>query len=808
MISETLGLIIAVIIFLPALIFSIVMRPVAEGHYQGGASVRTDRVMAKSSAAHTYRQPANLAAIIKTLDIINVDYLRDLITSARTCVEYSDIPRAEPYARMHGAIRRSVHNGQLKLLLTEIQFLTHVLKTNLSPAWVVYAGSAPSHKLGILRSLFPRVKFILVDPHEHLINYPIYNDRVEPESQYDSARADEILYFRTAAGNRFDLRKRPIKIYADGAVKRVLRGQDPMGDSELPNIVEVMQANPHSIYIIEDYMTDDLASRLAALAGERMPLYFISDIRSSTTEGQHPTNADVIWNSAMCYNWLAKMRPTQWMLKFHPPYAKPGETVEFEQHMKQAIADCPLDLSIRDGKWTYLAGKHTFVQAFAGQSSTEARLVGDSLETRDWDMQEYEDRFFYYNNYHRTLGNHREHAEYVDYDAGIDRCGDCAVMCHILAAYMKKFSRRASRESVVNLVRTILRSIGRHLGPILTLHCMSDTVNVLDAIEAIGGTTDGKLGPILIYRQVINAVMADSFRGDYSRRKEPATLQNQIWKLAVQDEIEKVIASFPMSDYVRIMFVDPTPHYIARSIMNTIKVYDIYGPGEEFTLDLEAKIYYIFVDHKAALARILAAIHATQKADHSALAARLLAASVPDECRGISAEEMAIYHAANATMPVDAGWLVPKNRELDTIIDTTMTKYGLTNVVEICTFRRHSYFDYRISGYAPPRRPDNTGYALHCYYGGLTLDLKQEYGRDALILINIRSVSQPLLIATVRHVVKRNPHRQIIVITEWDQLNNHGRLLTDRTCGDPNAHCEETQCGHHLYINVFGMSGY
>lgn len=57
------------------------------------------------------------------------------------------------------------HWGQLKLLYTEIEFLTLAAESHdLSQCTLVYAGAAPGHSIALLRRLFPTVKFILVDP--------------------------------------------------------------------------------------------------------------------------------------------------------------------------------------------------------------------------------------------------------------------------------------------------------------------------------------------------------------------------------------------------------------------------------------------------------------------------------------------------------------------------------------------------------------------------------------------------------------------------------------------------------------------
>jgi phage gp46-like protein len=95
--------------------------------------------------------------------------------SVPICV--NDIPIFIPYkngwktARFVGS---KLHLGQRKLFLNKLQFLTESLPTKDSRAWVVYAGAAPSVPVGLLASLFPKVRFLLVDPN------PFYTANVHP----------------------------------------------------------------------------------------------------------------------------------------------------------------------------------------------------------------------------------------------------------------------------------------------------------------------------------------------------------------------------------------------------------------------------------------------------------------------------------------------------------------------------------------------------------------------------------------------------------------------------------------------------
>lgn len=81
----------------------------------------------------------------------------------------------EPYRRRDKEVKTVLHWGQRKLLLSEIEFILKFTKSD-SPVdplaqeedkqiTVVYAGAAPGKHINYLSSLFPDVKFVLVDPN-------------------------------------------------------------------------------------------------------------------------------------------------------------------------------------------------------------------------------------------------------------------------------------------------------------------------------------------------------------------------------------------------------------------------------------------------------------------------------------------------------------------------------------------------------------------------------------------------------------------------------------------------------------------
>lgn len=78
----------------------------------------------------------------------------------------NETDRQLPYRRLQGYMKLTLHHGQRKLLLSEIEFLTEY--SNLSK-YIIYAGAAPGIHIVYLSRLFPRHIFYLFDPSEFKI---------------------------------------------------------------------------------------------------------------------------------------------------------------------------------------------------------------------------------------------------------------------------------------------------------------------------------------------------------------------------------------------------------------------------------------------------------------------------------------------------------------------------------------------------------------------------------------------------------------------------------------------------------------
>ena len=68
-------------------------------------------------------------------------------------------------------LKRSLHWGQLKLFLSELEFLTKILSEKPNKKIVfVYAGAAPGHHIKFLHDMFKEIDFELYDPNKFVIS--------------------------------------------------------------------------------------------------------------------------------------------------------------------------------------------------------------------------------------------------------------------------------------------------------------------------------------------------------------------------------------------------------------------------------------------------------------------------------------------------------------------------------------------------------------------------------------------------------------------------------------------------------------
>lgn len=207
------------------------------------------------------------------------------------------------------------------------------------------------------------------------------------------------------------------------------------------------------IYICEKYFTNETAKFCKKLfeARKNYPKFagcktlFWSDIRTdSNPEGDNPGDLDIVWNSAMMYNWLRLSEPDFAMLKFRTPYLNPNTIINFDKYRQDfdlcAQLGNPMENEIKKtGNFKFLKGE-IYHQAWHGRISTETRLWinGDDIKNnviKVYDVKKYEETLFYYNSIRRTSMLHEN--PLADVNLRFDHCGDCALEAHIWLQYKK-----------------------------------------------------------------------------------------------------------------------------------------------------------------------------------------------------------------------------------------------------------------------------------------------------------------------------------------------------------------------------------
>lgn len=289
--------------------------------------------------------------------------------------------------------RYADHIGQRKLFMNELQFLT-----NESSNVCVYAGAAPGHKTFLLSTLFPNMKFILVDP------------------------------------NRFELRinGRSHREFKHPDVVHLSHGYPTMSNTASPDdTAEFIKTSSYKIFILEEFMTNELSNVFAALNCS-----FISDIRSNIANTTFPSDYDLYWNYSMMFNWISIMKPTRSMIKFRIPYFQDKQKFiknkEFDVSKKYGI-DFSRDYFNKKLTWP----KSTlFIQPWAGPSSTEVRSVihkKDLSNLVTYDILDLEEKLNYYNCIDRPWIHHDN--PNADKALNFCVCNDCALENKIWTDY-------------------------------------------------------------------------------------------------------------------------------------------------------------------------------------------------------------------------------------------------------------------------------------------------------------------------------------------------------------------------------------
>jgi len=388
--------------------------------------------------------------------------------SIESIYTYDQIP---PMESNYGdnMIKYACHSGQRKLLLTEIEFLTYVKPKLPDLKLVVYAGSAPCEHISILLKMFPDLKFLLVDPNYHGIkekykyvyqnidsisddNFRIYQRDVSqknknPYTQRRYEHAKGLSQAEFTNGETFNV----LDTFSSKN-KRMNEIRDKFKEEH--HTIRQLLEDDTRIYIIQDYMTNDLSKLISqSIADAGYPTnVFISDIRTTMFSSHGPQDLDIIWNDALQMMFLKNIKPDYSMLKFHPPLHLPTDdsvdkkgtseivSNDLEYVRKNYGAD-PLK-QFADGKYPFLAHDKVFLQAWGTRAGTETRLIISQKNIEEppvnYDYKEWLNKFWYMQKM-RGLAYHGDLYEKVQkhannkYAADFDSTLEMRILCWYLS---------------------------------------------------------------------------------------------------------------------------------------------------------------------------------------------------------------------------------------------------------------------------------------------------------------------------------------------------------------------------------------
>lgn len=339
---------------------------------------------------------------------------------------------SEPYRSRHEDVKTAVHWGQRKLLLSEMQLLSHYAKSGVS-YHIVYAGSAPGTHLGFLDEITNCMHtWELVDPgqfdravlgprgnfqlrNEFFTNATAYGINAKRLSNLTGLRA---VYEHIALDSTVSA-KSEIHARLDAVIGHL---DVARGTTDIPSIFEVPLELPTGL------------NTLCLVAMERKPLLFVSDIRSGSVELPN-FEEHVAENMKAQQTWTEILQADFAMLKFRLPYTSkasgPGGA--------GAVASTLIDA---DGCTEYLGGDMV-LPIWTRPTSTEGRLVVPRGAARKrYHVQHMEDQFFFFNsklreNYHfnHILSPHRVFDGHFDSAAEVNCLREfCSFMDPRLAA--------------------------------------------------------------------------------------------------------------------------------------------------------------------------------------------------------------------------------------------------------------------------------------------------------------------------------------------------------------------------------------
>ena len=340
---------------------------------------------------------------------------------------YDDLDTIQYRDDKYGITRLGCHSGQRKLLMTEIQFLTTCARdSNI----IIYAGSAPCEHLPVLLEMFPKKKFLLIDPNYHNIDaYQIYV--YQNVGAINSQNTKMMLKDRVKSKRRrmltINKNMRNMNFYKSSTIRDVLYPQknadvmksiqSAFENTNYESLISDMIFGKNRIYVIQDYLTRNLSELIAkSMKKANTQICYISDIRTNMLMN-HPTDLDYIWNDTLQLIHINILKPIYSMIKFHPPYfANDGSIAMYEDNnmnksiytmidddLNYAKSEHKLDTvsNYKNKQYMYFSNQCIYLQSWAPRGSSETRIIISRDDISKpyilYDHAKWENRFTYFN---------------------------------------------------------------------------------------------------------------------------------------------------------------------------------------------------------------------------------------------------------------------------------------------------------------------------------------------------------------------------------------------------------------------------
>lgn len=151
-----------------------------------------------------------LKTLLDTNTMPEVSHIEPDAESGSEFTRTLDLGKTSKYYERVGVFKPSLHWGQLKLFLSEVEFLTKVIDDAGDRDIVfVYAGAAPGDHIEYLHGLFKNIQFELYDPNKFVVRD---SDMIKTHVQFFTDK--DAQFWKDNIGNRYlafcsDIRSEP-----------------------------------------------------------------------------------------------------------------------------------------------------------------------------------------------------------------------------------------------------------------------------------------------------------------------------------------------------------------------------------------------------------------------------------------------------------------------------------------------------------------------------------------------------------------------------------------------------------------------